>query len=184
MIESGENRIAGFHRGKVVDNQDPQKLGRIKVEIQHFFNNIPSKYLPWAVPALPIISGSGNNYGWFAVPEIGSYVWCFFEAGDLNQPVYFAEAVSGVCGHPSTGDINYPNRRGFRTKSGHEVYVDDESDVICINHSSGSKIVIRSGKIDLEASHVNASGASGTFHSADDPKKTITVRDGIIISIS
>ena len=42
-----------------------------------------------------------NETGWCSVPHAGKYatdgaqVWVFFEAGDINKPIYFASAQSG-----------------------------------------------------------------------------------------
>lgn len=179
-----EHKMFGFFRGKVVDNQDPEKLGRIKVEIFGIFDNINSSILPWAVPAFPLFVGSGSNFGSFSIPEKDSNVWCFFENGDFNQPVYFAEAVSSIHGQPSFKNENYPERRGFQTKNNIKFIVDDYDKKIIIEHPQGVYIIIDSNGIVLHGPHVDASGASGTFKSADDPSKTIVVEDGIVISIS
>lgn len=149
---------SGFYRGIVLDNNDPSELGRIKVNIYGVFDNIDSEYLPWAVPAMPIGSGAGVGYGNLSIPEIGTYVFCFFESNDLYQPVYFAEAPDGVHGLPSEMSTNYPYRKVFKTKNGIVIIIDDSDKEIYVNHPSGSYIKIgTNGNIEIKGTtvHIN-----------------------------
>jgi len=131
-------KFHGFYRGKVLDNDDPDKLGRIKVEVFSVFDGISASDLPWAVPAFPLFVGSGSDFGNFAVPEVNSHVWVFFEGEDYNQPVYFAEAPDGVFGVPPEAATNYPSRRVMKTKSGIVIYIDDLIKEIKIDHPEGA----------------------------------------------
>lgn len=136
----------GIYRGKVVAVADPDKFGRIKVKIVPFTYDIEDiEALPWAVPAFPLGTGAGTGFGSYAVPEVDSWVWVFFEGGDVYAPVYFAEACTGVEGQPAFKDTNYPNRRGFRTRAGIEVFVDDTtgSRTCEIKHPSGATVEIK-----------------------------------------
>lgn len=158
-----ERKFTGIYRGTVVDNNDPLKLGRIKVKVYPWFANITeSNKLPWAVPAMPIWEGSGNGYGYFAVPKVGSQVFVFFENGEYMQPVYFAEALDGVYGLPAERETNYPDRKVMKTKNGIVIYVDDNAKEIYIYHPSSTYLKIDSdGNISVHASGnigVNASG--------------------------
>jgi len=138
-------KFEGFYRGKVLDNDDPSKLGRIKIEIYDVFEGIKSSDLPWAVPAMPVFAGAGGGFGYFAVPEVGSFVWCFFECYDMYQPVYFAEATDGVHGLPSERTANYPSRKVIKTKSGTVIYIDDSTGDVVIDATGGSGDVIIKG---------------------------------------
>ena len=131
----------GIYRGKVLDNTDPDKLGKLKVEVLGVFTGIAKEYLPWAVPGLPVFCGAGSGYGWFGVPAVGSWVWCFFEDGDHQQPVYFAEAPDGVHGFPTEGESGYPDSRGWVTPAGHS-FVFDDNGAITLTHKDGSIIDI------------------------------------------
>ena len=139
--------VAGFYRALVVDNDDPDQLGRVKIRIPGVLgtgDQIPVNYLPWAVPATSIFTGSGSDYGNFAVPEVGSYVFVFFEAEDIYQPVYFAEAPTKLHGLPSERTTNYPYRKVLKTKNGLIILVDDFSKEIQINHPTGASLKIDS----------------------------------------
>lgn len=152
--------LQGFFRGLVLDNIDPLKLGRIKVNILKLFENIEAENLPWAVPAMPVTSGSGADFGYLAIPEIGSFVWCFFEEGDLYQPVYFSEALSAVHGIPSEVEINYPYRKVLKTKNGILVIIDDQDKEVIVTNPSGSSITMdKDGNVNITSSGtINISG--------------------------
>ncbi len=87
----------GIYRGLVVNNKDPEKKGRCAIWIPTIMVNIdPSKGL-WANPANNPIGGrnseydSSNNYaGTCYIPRKGSYVFIFFEDGNINNPCYLS----------------------------------------------------------------------------------------------
>ena len=54
--------------GIVEDNNDPRKLGRVRVRVFNVFEEIPKEDLPWAFPWKDL---NGNQ---FNVPEIGKIV--------------------------------------------------------------------------------------------------------------
>lgn len=147
MFAEDTTGIQGFYRGKVLDNIDPDKLGRLKIQIFGVFDDIDATDIPWAVPTYPIFSGSGNDYGCFTVPEIDSYVWCFFEAKDLQQPVYFAEAPDRIHGLPSERITDYPNTKVLKTKNGIIILINDKSgsQEIKVTHPGGATITIDNG---------------------------------------
>lgn len=193
----------GMYRGAVLDNADPDKLGRVKVRVFGVFTeDIPTAAIPWAVPAMPLFAGAGAGYGCFAVPEVGSHVFVFFEAGDIYQPVYFAEAPDGVHGLPTERTANYPDRKVFKTANGIVIYIDDSAKTLKLTLPSGGTITVgSSGDVTISANanvggNVEADGTiesgdgyiingtpgvDGTFTSKDD--KSITVEKGIITQI-
>lgn len=147
MFKKDTTQFGSIYRGKVLDNIDPDKLGRLKIQIFGVFDDIEVADLPWAVPAMPLSVGAGTGFGYFAVPEIGSYVWCFFEGEDLYQPVYFAEAPDKVHGLPSERTTDYPDTRVLKTKNGIIISIDDKSgsQEIKIVHPGGAAIRIDNG---------------------------------------
>lgn len=152
IFEQKTNKFFGIYRGKVIDNVDPQKLGRIKVQVFPIFSDLnKSEDLPWAVPAYPIWEGSGvvdpkndnsGGIGTFIVPKIDTWVFVFFEEGDPYQPVYFAEAPTAKWGLPIQRQNNYPDRKVLRTRSGIEIYVDTKINEIMLIHPTGTTFKI------------------------------------------
>lgn len=72
--------LAGKHRGIVVDNADPLKLGRLKIRVEAAYGLQPVRELPWAWPCFP--AGGSANCGFFSVPEKGAGVWVEFQWKD------------------------------------------------------------------------------------------------------
>lgn len=74
-------RYYGKYRGVVVNNIDPEQIGRVQVSVPDIVA-IPTS---WALPCLP---ASGINTGVFTVPQIGAGVWVEFEQGDVDYPIW------------------------------------------------------------------------------------------------
>jgi len=72
--------VSGFFRGVVRDNCDPRNLGRVKVEVLPIMKGVETEHLPWAEKAANFI------------PPVNSWVWVFFDNGEIYKPVYFAPA--------------------------------------------------------------------------------------------
>lgn len=68
--------------GVVEDNDDPKKIGRVKVRVFNVFDRIPKEDLPWASPWKDL---AGNT---FLLPEIGKIVSCVFDDGNPYKPEY------------------------------------------------------------------------------------------------
>jgi len=90
-------RVYGNYRAKVVDNKDTEFFGRILIWIPDLMIDIPENKGIWARPANNPIGGRNpidddeNRYmGSSYIPRKGSWVWIFFEAGNINKPYYFA----------------------------------------------------------------------------------------------
>lgn len=73
--------LYGKYRGKVADNKDPQRLGRIKPLVPAVAEDL----LNWAMPCVPY---AGPQEGFLMLPPIGANVWVEFEGGDLNYPIW------------------------------------------------------------------------------------------------
>lgn len=85
----------GNYIGRVVDNNDPKKEGRIKVSVFSLFDNLESENIPWAYPSTNITGGSYSGGGFLSIPKIGSTVRVQFEKGNIYKPYwYFQEGVS------------------------------------------------------------------------------------------
>ena len=150
----------GIYRAKVVDNMDSDMLGRVKAQIYPMLAEVEAVDLPWCAPAYPIWEGAGDGTGYFAVPDVGSFIFVFFEQGDIYQPVYFAEAPTRTKGLPVDRTTNYPNRKVLQTTSGIVMMVDDTDRVITITHPAGAAITIQGdGQIFINSTnHIFVNG--------------------------
>jgi hypothetical protein len=77
-----EKRYYGKYRGLVVENIDPEQIGRVLVQVPDVLGEIPSS---WAMPCVP---AAGIQAGCFVIPPIGSQVWVEFEQGNPDYPIW------------------------------------------------------------------------------------------------
>lgn len=81
-ISSNSGRYYGKYRGTVIENIDPEQIGRVLVQVPDVLGETPSS---WALPCVP---AAGIQSGVFVVPPIGSQVWVEFEQGDPDYPIW------------------------------------------------------------------------------------------------
>ena len=125
--------------GLVEDNNDPKKLGRLKVRIEPY-SEMTTDQLPWAAP---ILGSHGNSSlaGGINVPEIGSQVRVSFPSKDLNAP-YYSGAELNEINKTNFFDEDYPNVYGYKDSVGTYVAVNKEKGFAVFNHSSGTHIQV------------------------------------------
>jgi hypothetical protein len=75
-------KFYGIYRAVVLNNVDPEMLGRISVTVPDVGSVTPSTFVN---PCVPL---AGKLEGTFMVPQIGASVWIQFEAGDPDKPVW------------------------------------------------------------------------------------------------
>ena len=79
---SDSTRYYGKYRGTVIENIDPEQIGRILVLVPDVLGLTPSSW------AMPCVAAAGIQAGMFIVPPIGSGVWVEFEQGDPDYPIW------------------------------------------------------------------------------------------------
>jgi uncharacterized protein involved in type VI secretion and phage assembly len=84
LVEKVEHRFYGKYRGIVVDNQDPVKLGRLKLNVPSVLGS--DIVTGWATPCAPY--GGAADTGFLFIPDAGAGVWVEFEEGDLEFPIW------------------------------------------------------------------------------------------------
>ena len=72
-------KFTGIYRGVVVDAQDPEARGRVKVQVMA----IAGTSAVWAERCAPSPGAATKATG----SVIGATAWVMFEAGDPNNPV-------------------------------------------------------------------------------------------------
>jgi uncharacterized protein involved in type VI secretion and phage assembly len=134
----------GSYRGTVVDNRDPERLGRLKIRCSAIYGDEVPSYWAW-----PKVSFAGNQIGFFAIPQIGDGVYIECECGNPKYPIWSGGwwskpgAKSEV---PETARLLPPTNRVWQTASGHRIELDDTtgSEKIKITDKSGNHILIDS----------------------------------------
>jgi len=147
----GRIRVQVFPMMSTVKKYDEEQSQYVDIEVDDtiltstVYKN--TDVLPYAIPAPAIGFGAGVDYGVFTVPAIGSYVWVFFEQGDINQPIYFASAPDATRGVPTSSVTNYPNRSIIKTPNGIEIVIDDTSDLLAIPAVTPQIQILMSDKV-------------------------------------
>lgn len=89
-----EDDLRGTYLGKVLENDDPEFLGRCKILVYGKFGNneeaIPTEDIPWATPYRPLSFGSDSGSGAFSTPKKDSIVKVVFDGGSIHHPKYLA----------------------------------------------------------------------------------------------
>ena len=125
--------------GVVEDNNDPDKLCRIKVRISPY-DDFTTEDLPWASPILGTHGNSSSNGG-FNIPEIGSQVRIYFPSKDLTAP-YYTGAELNESNRITLFDENYPNVYGYKDSRGNFYKVDKEAGTAHFQHESTSNMQV------------------------------------------
>lgn len=72
----------GIFIGVVEDNNDPKKLGRVKIRVANVFEGIPTEDIPFSSPWKDL---NGNV---FDLPEVGKVLTVVFDQGNKYKPEY------------------------------------------------------------------------------------------------
>jgi hypothetical protein len=106
-----EDRLTDIHKGIVVDNHDPLRIGRVKAYVPGVLEGQASR-LPWCSPVAPSNGGgSPSNYS-FDVPAIGSEIQVQFLGKSAYLPVYTGIWISQSLNAKEVYGKNYPASYG------------------------------------------------------------------------
>lgn len=130
--------IYGNWRALVVDNKDKKKFGRVLVWIPDLMPEVDRKEGIWARPANNPLGGrnmegdSDNHYmGSSYIPKKGSWIFVFFEGGNINLPYYFGALDlenTTVLPENQVGS-NYENKWTIiKTSEGRAIVTSDDPD--------------------------------------------------------
>ena len=75
--------------GLVVDNNDPEKAGRVRVRVAGLHDNLPDNHLPWAINGNASGRGPSSNAAQVRIPHKGSRVKVNFQQGDPTNGEMF-----------------------------------------------------------------------------------------------
>jgi len=139
--QSVKGRIGGIVLGIVTNNQDDEKLGRVKVKFPWLGEGYESDWVRVATLM------AGNERGTFFLPEVGDEVVVAFDHGDINYPYVIGTLWNGVDKPPETNEDGKNNVKKIKSRSGHEIIFDDASgkEKVEIHTNAGHAIVLDDG---------------------------------------
>ena len=118
--------IAQSCRAKVKDNEDPNNLGRVRVQFDWQAQLDDNMMTPWLRMAQPY---AGGGKGFSFIPEIDEEVMIDFEGGNAERPYVKGTLYNGV-GDPDGAWLpnnNSSNQiKAIRTRNGHTIEIHDE----------------------------------------------------------
>ncbi len=191
LVEKLERRFFGKYRGLVVDNVDPEQLGRLTLQVPSVLG--AEVVSGWAMPCVPY--GGDANQGFLFIPEVGAGVWVEFEEGDLEFPVWVGTFWSKPDGDSELPKPNKPDgseqsavqdpptRKILKTLAGHTLQLEDAEDeemVILVDGVNGHVVTLDQDGIkvtDGVNGHVIELSSDGVKVADDKNKNTIEMTD-------
>ncbi len=148
----------GLVPARVVDNNDPDGVGRLKIQ---FFWQEDSQ-TRWARMMTPY---AGADRGFMFLPEIGDEVVVGFGDGEVEKPVILGSIWNGVDKPPREdfwgGDVGPNDVKRIVTKSGHRLQIVDKQ---------GKESIVLATPNELKVSMIEKTDETGrsmiTLHSA------------------
>ena len=130
--------------GVVTQVNDPEDLGRVKVVLPAYAD-IETQWLHGVSP------GAGAEKGLTAVPDVDDTVLVLCSDRDPGAGVVLG-GLYGMDGPPDSGvEGNAVRRYTFRTPGGHRIQLDDDTQTLHMEASSGSRIELSPERVYLHA---------------------------------
>lgn len=151
----------------VVDDDDPEKLQRIKARVPHMHRNVKDKQLPWIMRQNGHQTNAKDGVGHVQVPPKGSKVYVHMEEDDPHNGYY--------SGTPPTKDVmkdheltqkeaDYPHSYGQVDQAGNKTQTNTSTNQVVYTHKSGATISIAGdGKMSFYSPTGFDFGTKGTF---------------------
>src|SRR6185503_19812947 len=129
--------VKGVSSALVTQNQDPEKLCRVKVRFP--WHDKPTESY-WARLATPM---AGNDRGLVLIPEVGDEVLVAFEREDVRFPCVLGALWNGKDSPPFANDDGKNDKRILQSRKKHYLLFNDgATGVVELFHEKGRKIVL------------------------------------------
>jgi len=117
--------VATSCRAKVTDTEDPNHLGRIRVQFDWQAQLDENMMTPWLRLSQPY---AGGGKGFSFIPEIGEEVMIDFEGGNAERPFVKGTLFNGVADPDGAWLPGNNQVKAIRTRNGHTIEIWDEGE--------------------------------------------------------
>lgn len=131
--DGGDHGLCGVYYAKVTQNKDPENLARVRISLPWLKDGDVDQTF-WANICAPMI---GPEFGTYTLPEVGDQVLVVFVAGDINAPM----VIGGVWSSTDTPPTDEVDHRLIRSRSGHDLLLDDKDGKVVLNSKSGKEVL-------------------------------------------
>ena len=142
-MSNGTIYYYGMYRAQVVDLEDPDDSGRIRVMVTSIQAEADAETHRWAMPCVPY---AGPNVGLHLSPDVGDMVWVEFEGGDVTKPVW-----TGCYWQNGEMPLSEPERqvKFLRTDTA-KISIDDAQSIVRIEIDGGAVVQLQNEVITFE----------------------------------
>ena len=145
---NGQKSENGVLVGKVMNNLDPENLGRVQLAIPSLSDLNLSN---WARVCAPM---AGTTAGAYFLPDIGDEVLVTFEHGNIDKPIVLGGLWNGKSRPPAL-NLGLNEKKVIRMKSGLQITFDDTPAAggLKIEDGKGSSITLDqvTGNVTIQA---------------------------------
>jgi len=167
---------AGVAVAVVVNNSDPEGLGRVKLQF------------PWSVDesesywARVVTFMAGDDRGGYFLPEVGDEVLAAFENGDAEHPIVLGALWNGEDRPPETNADGENNIRRIKSRSGHQIVFDDTGggEKVQLHSAAGHEITLDDA---AGGEKITVRDKSGSEIVLDAVAQKISIKSGMSISL-
>jgi uncharacterized protein involved in type VI secretion and phage assembly len=146
-------KLNGVFSAVVIDNIDPDNLGRVKVQLPQISESDQRGHQAWARLATLM---AGQNRGTWFIPDMNDEVLVAFEAGDVRRP-YVIGSLWNVANAPPQSMDATNNKKLLRSRNGVKITLDDQSgqESFIVETPGGQKITLKDGPGSIEIADSN-----------------------------
>lgn len=149
MVKNYQKPQSDMQLADVIDNDDPQGQGRVKVKFKwECQTNDPTEWLRVISPN----AGSGDtgkNRGFHVIPEKGDQVVIAFEEGNVARPVVMGSVYHGKSGDSSS--FKNSNTKGLTSRKGSSLSFDDLNHALNLGTNAANFVKIENGPGSITA---------------------------------
>jgi len=135
-----KGRVFGVMPALVTNTQDPEKLGRIKVNYPWLSETSESDW----VRVVSIFAG--KDRGGFFLPDVGDEVMVIFQQGDMDLPYILGGVWNTTATPPEENAGGKNNIKIIKSRSGHTITISDDSEgqkeMVEIKTNAGHQILL------------------------------------------